>query len=91
MDDKYFNIDKGLIIEFRAALHVAPTLDGNVYFGVQNDSYGADSQRIFTADEVAKLVPAEGRAKGFYALFLCVSFHGLDNLERFGRLGQVAA
>jgi len=60
-DKKIWDIGKGLVIEFRAALHIAPTLDGNIYLGVQNDSYGADSQRCFTADEIAKYA-----AIGFY-------------------------
>lgn len=53
-DDKSFNLDKGPIIEFRAAVHIAPTLDGQILLGITNDSYGVASMRFATADEIAK-------------------------------------
>lgn len=71
-DSKAFNIDKGLIVEFRAAVHIAPVSPGEMYFGVINDSYGADSMRAFVALELAKFA-----VMGFYAtvgagLGLCI-------------------
>jgi hypothetical protein len=53
-DNKPFDLGKGFIFETRLAVHTAPTLTTEIQFGVMNDSYGADSQRIFLADEVAK-------------------------------------
>jgi len=53
-DNKPFDIGKGFIFETRLAVHTAPTLTTEIQFGFMNDSYGADSQRVFLADEVAK-------------------------------------
>ena len=61
-DKKIWDIGKGLVMEARFALHIAPTVGSDIYLGVQNDSYGVASQRIFNADEVAKYA-----AIGFYA------------------------
>jgi hypothetical protein len=60
-DNKAWDIGKGFILETRLAVHTAPTLTTEIQFGVMNDSYGADSQRLFLADEVAKYV-----MMGFY-------------------------
>ena len=54
MDDKPWNIDKGLIYECRMAVAVAPTLTTEVGFGMMNDSYGAASMLFMLADEIAK-------------------------------------
>lgn len=43
-----FNMDKGPIIEFRAALHTLPTLLTEIYFGVANDYVKG---RLAAADE----------------------------------------
>lgn len=53
-DDKAFNIGKGLIVEIRAAVHVAPATTCEIGFGVINDSYGAGSMRFLIADECLK-------------------------------------
>lgn len=53
-DSKVWNIDKGLIFEARVALHVLPTSAAEVIIGVQNDSYGAASQRVAGTDEIDK-------------------------------------
>jgi hypothetical protein len=52
-DSKDFNLDKGVIFECRLAVHVAPTLAGEVMIGFQNDSYSTGSNRILNADETA--------------------------------------
>jgi hypothetical protein len=53
-DDKPWNIDKGFIFECRLSVHTAPAGTAEIHIGVMNDSYGADSQRVCEADEVAK-------------------------------------
>ena len=52
-DDKQWNIDKGLIFECRMAMHVTPTVGAEVFVGMTNDSYGAASNRVAAADELA--------------------------------------
>ena len=61
-DSKSWDIGKGLQMECRLAVHVAPTLEAEFMIGVQNDSYSTGSNRILNADEVAKYA-----AFGFYA------------------------
>lgn len=61
-DSKDFNLDKGVIFECRAAVHVAPTVGGEFMIGFQNDSYSAGSNRILNADETAIYA-----AFGYYA------------------------
>jgi len=61
-DDKAWNADKGFIFECRLKLTTAPTLTAEVMMGVQNDSWGAGSNRILNADEVSIYA-----AFGFYA------------------------
>jgi len=61
-DDKAWNLDKGCIFECRMAVHVAPTIGGEVMIGVQNDNYSNGSNRILNADETAIYA-----AFGFYA------------------------
>jgi hypothetical protein len=61
-DSKDFNLDKGVIFEARLAVHVAPTIGGEVMIGFQNDSYGTGSNRCLNADECAIY-----SAFGFYA------------------------
>jgi hypothetical protein len=60
-DSKDFNLDKGVVFEARLAVHVAPTLGGEIMIGLQDDSYGAGSNRILVADEVTRYA-----AFGFY-------------------------
>ncbi len=52
-DDKAWDADKGFIFECRAKITVAPTLGCEFMLGVQNDSFGAGSNRILVADEVS--------------------------------------
>ena len=61
-DDKAWNADKGFIFECRAKMTVAPTIGAEIMIGVQNDSWGAGSNRILNADEVSIYA-----AFGFYA------------------------
>lgn len=61
-NDKAWNADKGFIFECRATLTTAPTLTAEMMIGVQNDSWGAGSNRILNADEVSIYA-----AFGFYA------------------------
>lgn len=61
-DDKAWDLDKGCIFECRLAVHVAPTLGGEIFIGVTNDSMASGSMRILNADEQAKYA-----AFGFYA------------------------
>lgn len=61
-DSKDFNLDKGVIFECRLAVHVAPTVGGEIMIGFQNDSYSTGSNRILNADETAIY-----SAFGFYA------------------------
>lgn len=61
-DSKDFNLDKGVIFECRLAVHVAPTVGGEVMIGFQNDNYSTGSNRILNADETAIYA-----AFGYYA------------------------
>jgi hypothetical protein len=61
-DSKDFNLDKGVIFETRLAVHVAPTVGGEIMIGFQNDNYSNGSNRILNADETAIYA-----AFGYYA------------------------
>jgi len=61
-DDKAWNADKGFIFETRLKMTVAPTIGAEIMIGVQNDSWGAGSNRILNADECSIYA-----AFGFYA------------------------
>jgi len=54
IDDKAYNIGKGLIFEARLAVTEAPVSTGEIGFGVMNDTYALGSMRFLLADEIAK-------------------------------------
>ena len=54
LDNKMWNIDKGLVFECRLAVSVLPNQHSEILIGVQNDTYASGSNRVAAADEVDK-------------------------------------